>query len=215
MSKDRTRTTAGIPCQRCGACCEKGGPALHTADRHLVESGRIPLKYLFTIRPGETVRDNVQQRLTRSTADIIKIKGKKGTWACVFFDAANKACTLYADHPLECRVLDCRRPEALESLYTRNRLTRKDLLYSMNKLWELVQDHEQHCSLEKVTPLFSSSGGPIDSDAQKRLAFIFRYDTHLRRLVVEKGKMDPQLLDFLFGRPLSVLYPHFGNPVPP
>lgn len=48
-------------CRRCGTCCEKGGPALHTDDRMLIENGHIPARYLFTIREGEPVVDNVKE----------------------------------------------------------------------------------------------------------------------------------------------------------
>jgi len=196
-------------CRRCGTCCEKGGPALHSADRELVESGRLPLKHLFTIRPGEPVRDNVKGGITRCDSDIIKIKGRPGTWSCHFFDSKGKACACYEDRPLECRILDCRSPELLESLYNRDRLPRRALLSSMSGIWDLVEDHEHRCSLDVVFRLLETSKTPQDPESQKALTFILHYDTHIRRLVVEKGKMDPEILDFLFGRPLTALLPLF------
>ena len=62
-------------CQRCGVCCEKGGPSLHIKDRRLVDSGRIPARCLFTIRQGELARDNVKGTLEPMAAELIKIKG--------------------------------------------------------------------------------------------------------------------------------------------
>lgn len=46
-------------CMRCGTCCEKGGPGFHQEDRMLIEKGRIPLKYLYTIRKGEFAYDKI------------------------------------------------------------------------------------------------------------------------------------------------------------
>jgi len=211
MPKRKAEKALFFTCHRCGTCCEKGGPALHQEDRDLIESGRIPLKHLFTIRPGEIVNDNVKGTLVRAETDIIKIKGKKGTWCCVFLDTTQKACTIYEDRPLECRTLSCREPEAMESLYTKNRLSRQDLLSSMEELWDLVQDHERRCSYDTVLKLSNPPWGRPDSDAQKQLDFILNYDTHIRRLVIEKGKMDSELLDFLFGRPLAAILQPLGQ----
>jgi Fe-S-cluster containining protein len=201
-------------CRRCGTCCEKGGPALHTADKDLVESGRIPLKYLYTLRPGERIRDNVKGGLIRGAADIIKIKGQKTTWCCVFYDTAKKACRIYPDRPLECRVLNCQKPEALQSLYERDRLSRKCLLSSMEGLWDLVETHEKRCALDAVSGLLRRCSNNPHGGARKDLHIIVQYDAQLRRLVVEKGKLDPEILDFLFGRPLSVIVPLLEEPVP-
>ncbi len=66
-------------CHRCGTCCEKGGPALHHGDKALVEEGRIPAKYLFTIRKGEPAHDNVKGNTLFAQTDLIKIKSKKGS----------------------------------------------------------------------------------------------------------------------------------------
>ena len=71
-------------CIRCGTCCEKGGPALHAEDKALVEAGRIHTRYLYTIRKGERVHDNVRNCLIPATSDIIKLKGKNQSWVCVF-----------------------------------------------------------------------------------------------------------------------------------
>ncbi len=172
-----------------------------------MESGKIPLKHLFTIRPGETVRDNVRGGLVRAESDIIKIKGRKGTWCCVFLDFREKACRIYEDRPLECRLLNCRAPEALERRYEQDRLCRKDLLFSIEGLWDLVEDHEQRCSIERLRKQLRSSSGPRAEQARGAVDFMLRYDAHVRRLVVEKGKMDPEIVDFLFGRPLSALVP--------
>ena len=125
-------------CIRCGTCCEKGGPALHQEDRMLIEKGRIPSKYLYAIRKGELAHDNVKGRLMPVDSDIIKIKGKEGTWTCIFFDAHNKGCSIYSDRPLECRALKCWDTVELEKMYAGHRLTREDLVSKVEGLWDLI-----------------------------------------------------------------------------
>ena len=122
-------------CQRCGTCCEKGGPALHQEDRHLVDGGRVPASALFTIRRGELARNTVKGTLSPVTQEIIKIKGKPGRWTCLFFDDSTKGCGIYADRPLECRALNCRDTRQIERVYEGTRLTRKDLLSGIEGLW--------------------------------------------------------------------------------
>jgi len=40
---------------------------------------------------------------------------------------------------------------------------------------------------------------------------LIEYDKIIRELVVKKGELDPELLDFLFGRPLLVTMNHFAE----
>jgi ribosomal protein L31E len=44
---------------------------------------------------------------------------------------------------------------------------------------------------------------------EKAIAEILNYDRHLRQLVVEKSQIDPEILDFLFGRPLEKILAMF------
>ena len=41
------------------------------------------------------------------------------------------------------------------------------------------------------------------AEALDELLYLVRYDLHLRQLVVEKGGLDSDMLDFLFGCPLT------------
>ncbi|HSO21148.1 MAG TPA: YkgJ family cysteine cluster protein, partial [Desulfosarcina sp.] len=94
-------------CRQCGTCCRNGGPALHQADRRLVEEGLIPAEALYTLRPGEPVQDNVTGHPAYASGDIIKIKGSGDTWCCRFLDERTSRCTIYDRRPLECRTLQC------------------------------------------------------------------------------------------------------------
>jgi hypothetical protein len=41
-----------------------------------------------------------------------------------------------------------------------------------------------------------------DKDTEERILEMVQYDLQLRNLVVNKGNMDKEMLDFLFGRPM-------------
>mgnify|MGYP001820073788 FL=1 len=189
-------------CQRCGICCQKGGPALHKEDVLLIEKGCIPAKNLFTLRKGEMAFDNVHGHAAPLEDEIMKIKGQDGSWACCYYDPTAHACRNYDSRPVECRVLACWNTTEIEQIYAHDRLTRRDLLASVGGLWEIVQTHERRCAyrkIEKWMPQIKSG----NETARAALGEIVAYDRHLRSLAVAKSGITPALLDFLFGRPLS------------
>jgi Fe-S-cluster containining protein len=202
--------TTSNTCLRCGTCCEKGGPCFHLEDRMLIEKGKIPSKYLYTLRRGEQAYDNVKDCLVPVASDIIKIKGQKNKWTCVFFDEKKKSCTIYNDQPVECRALKCWDTDALEQIYDSNRLSRKDLISEVKGLWELIVGHQERCDYGEIKELINGLDGPHRDRARKKLLEIIQYDAEIRKLVVEKGDLDPAQLDFLFGRPLTQTLPGYG-----
>ena len=206
-TKDNPTTLKGgttIPeCIRCGTCCKKGGPCFHIEDRMLIEKGKIPATFLYTIRKGELARDNVRGCLKPVDSDVVKIKSKIDSWACILFDAVKKTCTLYDDRPLECRVLNCRDTRGLERIYADDRLTRADLVSKVKGLWDLINDHQARCDYKNIQPLIHNLAGSRRQNARRKLLEIIRYDAEIRKLVVARGGLDPEMLDFLFGRPLT------------
>ena len=192
-------------CRRCGTCCRKGGPTLHLEDQALVESGRIPLKYLFTIRQGEPAYDNVTGVIAPAVTDIIKLKGlTEGRQICCFYDAEAKGCRIYDARPAECRALQCWDTQAIRDLYNCRRLTRRHLLSQVAGLWELVQDHQARCDYSYVAELVDEvKRTPPDHAAHKDLLELIRYDESLRQITCEKARLGPEMLHFLFGRPLA------------
>lgn len=202
--------TSGSECIRCGTCCEKGGPGFHQADRVLIDTGVIPARCLFTIRQGESAYDNVQECLVPLDTDIIKIKGKEDTWTCNFFDEQNKQCSIYDDRPQECRALKCWDTRELEQMYAGRRLTRGDLISEVEGLWDLIKDHQKRCDYAKIQKLIKDLADSPKNSARRELAEIIKYDIEMRELVVSRGGMDPEMLDFLFGRPLTKTLPNYG-----
>jgi hypothetical protein len=136
-------------------------------------------------------------------SDIIKIKSRPSGRTCVFFDEAAAACRVYTHRPSECHALDCRDTRQIEAVYEKDRLTRRDLLEGVAGLWDLVLDHQERCAYEKVLPLADAVRRRTRPDAVDDLLYLVRYDLHLRDLVVRQGGTEPDMLDFLFGRPLT------------
>jgi Fe-S-cluster containining protein len=197
-------------CIRCGTCCEKGGPGFHENDRSLIDSGIIPSRCLFTIRKGEFAYDNVRGSLVPVASDIIKIKGKEDTWTCIFFDEETKQCSIYEDRPLECRALKCWDTHELERMYTKRRLSREDLLADVEGLWDLIKDHQERCDYEKIRDLITKLELGRNEACRRELAEIIKFDIEIRNLVVSRGGLDEEMLEFLLGRPLTKTLPNYG-----
>jgi Fe-S-cluster containining protein len=198
-----TATISG--CRQCGTCCRQGGPALHLEDRELVASGKIPLQNLFTIRRGEPAYDNVTGTIAPAVTDIIKLKGASpGKDVCCFYESAGKACGIYDHRPEECRVLECWDTRPIEALYRCRRLERRHLLVETAGVWELIQEHQQRCDYGDVADLAARLKQTSSSEEpHSRLLELIRYDESLRQVTLERTGWNPELLHFLFGRPLS------------
>jgi hypothetical protein len=165
--------------------------------------GVIHTRHLYTIRKGEWATDPVQGGLIRVDDDIIKIKGRDGNWACCFFDEGSSFCRIYADRPVECRLLECWDTSRLEQAYRLGRLSRKDLLADVQGLWELIEDHERRCDYNAVRRFLERRSGRGRAGLERELSEMVRYDSELRRLMVAKGGLEAEMLDFLLGRPVE------------
>lgn len=187
-------------CRRCGICCEKGGPTFHDEDRTLIDSGLIPASHLYTLRKGELVHDSIKGRVLPLESEMIKIKGQNKAWTCLFFDKTGPACRIYEHRPLECRILKCWDTRDIEAAYSRNRLMRKDLFSGIPALWSLIADHDLRCSHLTLRKLLGSNSGAGKTQAVQEMV---EYDRSIRLLVVEKAGVKADMLDFIFGRPLS------------
>jgi len=192
-------------CRRCGTCCRQGGPALHLEDQELVASGKIPLKDLFTIRRGEPVYDNVTGIIAPSVTDIIKLKeASPGSDVCCFFESASKGCGIYGHRPAECRALQCWDTQPIRALYNCRRLERRHLLVQAAEICELVQEHQQRCDYADVAELADRMKLTSSSEEPHNMLLeLIRYDETLRQVTIERAGLNPELLPFLFGRPLS------------
>lgn len=207
----KSETMKSQECKRCGTCCKKGGPSFHIEDKALIEDGFIPAKYLYTIREGEPVRNNISERIVYAPSDIIKIKGQKNSWTCFFYDETENKCAVYEYRPVECNLLKCWDTVEIEQVFGKNLLTRKEIVSTVEGLWELVIEHDQRCSYKKIRKLIDESGKTKRGNLPEKVAELIEYDKIIRDLVVKKGQLDSELLDFLFGRPLSVTIKYFAG----
>jgi Fe-S-cluster containining protein len=196
-------------CKQCGTCCKKGGPSFHKEDRRLIDQGLVPGRDLFTIRKGEPALENVRDSLISTNTDIIKIKGKPGSWECVYYDRQSRGCGIYDNRPEECRVLACWDTGPIEALYTTPHLTRKDLLSDVQGIWEMIEDHQNRCDYETILKLQERIKTHSDKTARQKIWEMVSYDRQIRRTLVENS-VAPDMLDFLFGRPLTVTLPPLG-----
>ena len=203
--KNQESTGRQTDCRRCGTCCRKGGPALHMEDLPLLESGQIALKALFTIRQGEPAFDNVNQTIAPAVTDIVKIKGRREmATTCYFYEPKLGKCGRYAGRPAECRALKCWDVSAIEKLYNCRRLTRRHILSRVAGLWDLVAEHQDRCDYGYIAELAGTARRTAgQGSAPQKLLQLVRYDQSLRHLSVARMNLDPQLSDFLFGRPLE------------
>jgi Fe-S-cluster containining protein len=206
-SKQKTKNAT---CRRCGTCCKKGGPSFHLEDKMLVEKGIIPSKYMYTIRKGERCYDNIKACFLPASSDIIKLKAIKGSRTCVFFNEKDKGCTIYDDRPMECRILKCWDTEEIRRIYSKNRLTRQDLISSVEGLWELVEEHKERCSYDKLKFFIDALDKDNRREALQGILNIIEYDKKIRDLTVQKASLDPDLTDFLFGRPITETIKIYG-----
>lgn len=179
-------------------------------DLELVVKGKILLKNLFTIREGETARDNIRDVLYAVDSDIVKIKSRKNG-SCIFLykTGTEYFCSHYESRPLECRVLNCRDTMGIESVYNRDRLTRRHIVSGIKGLWELIEEHQSRCRPRKIEELASGLKSGSE-EAASELRELVSFDAHLRSLTVEKGGLEPGTADFLFGRPVSETIRAFG-----
>lgn len=191
-------------CKRCGDCCRNGGPALHSQDLPLIQDGTIPLSAIVTLRSGERVYDQPSQSVIPLRSEILKIKGRDGTWTCTFFSPASNTCGIYCTRPAECEVLFCQDVEPLKAMYEKDRLTRADLLPEAHPLHELIAEHNTKCDPVRMENL-AKAAREGDHDAGQTLKEMVVFDMEIRRLVPKRTGMSQDMNEFLFGRPLRVL----------
>ncbi len=191
-------------CKGCGICCRNGGPALHIKDIPLIEDGTLPLSDIVTLRPGERVYDQPAQSMLKLDSEILKIKGRDGTWTCMYYSPEGSACGIYESRPEECRLLFCRDIEPLAAMYEKDRLTRKDVLPDGHPLLQLIAEHDDKCAPLRMEEA-AKAARDGDAEAGEALREMVLFDMEMRRLVPEKTGMPADMNDFLFGRPLRVL----------
>ena len=194
-------------CRRCGQCCRQGGPALHAEDLPLVRSKALAYADLYTLRQGEPARDQFQDRLLPLERELVKLRGAGDpSWACTFLEEP-AGCGIYANRPLECRLLSCKDTAPLAAAYAQGRLTRADILAPGSALAELAAEHGARCPTPELARLLAAARAGDAATARiaaQAAADMLAFDRAFRAALVDKG-LPAEVLPFLLGRPLDVV----------
>ncbi|ACU88411.1 conserved hypothetical protein [Desulfomicrobium baculatum DSM 4028] len=186
-------------CQRCGTCCEKGGPALHEADLGLLE--HIPMSDVVCLRRGEMAFDPRTQSLQPLSAELMKIRGKDRGWECIYFLSQAKTCSIYSHRPLECRSLFCADTAAVLEAMAVPTLSRQDMVPQESALWDCITDHENNFPVGQALRLAKAEtdfAGSICSE----LDDLIRREIHFRQVLADRVQAADRDLWAYLGRPL-------------
>ncbi len=198
-------------CERCGTCCSKGGPALHLVDKQLLDHNLLMPEHLVTIRKGEPVFSLSGETPETAEAEIIKIKGKPGTWLCIFFEEHEAKCSIYPYRPLECTLLKCWDTLALEEVAGQDLLSRFDIIAPDNPAISFIRNHEKQFSLARLAQLLSAAEKPHTKlQALADLNELINRELALRKNVCRQLECSVDLELFYFGRPLFLILEQYG-----
>ncbi|NLI82208.1 MAG: YkgJ family cysteine cluster protein [Deltaproteobacteria bacterium] len=196
-------------CVGCGECCRKGSPTLHSEDLELLREGKIPWADIYTLRAGEPVRSPFQEGLTILTEERIKLREKPGSTECCFFDGETDQCTIYLHRPLQCRAQACWDPRSTTRLTDMPHLTRAELFQGVDLLLDLMEEHDQRCSFERLHKAFEKlhqTGG----DSVEEVLRLLSYEDHFRTFLCDRLNIPDENRRLVFGRSFSELLPIFG-----
>lgn len=200
-----------VNCNRCGECCRKGGPTLHISDAKLLTLGHLSYSDLYTIRNGELVYNNIEDKLFTIDFELIKIKERTGEKTCKFFIEDGNVCSIYDNRPLQCEKFECWNSEKFMEAFTEEKLTRTHLLADNDALAIIVNNHEVKCSYETLKEMFEDI--QEGKDITQEVFDVLQYDTDMRLMLVKKLSIDNDYLPLLLGRPLTSTLHMFGYKV--
>lgn len=186
-------------CERCGTCCEKGGPALHVEDADLLK--HIPMTDVVCLRLGEPAYDPRTDSLLPLPSELMKIRGKGRGWECAYFVPADKSCSIYAYRPLECRELFCGDNLAILRAMDEPALTRGDVVPRDSILWACIDDHERTFPVEEALRLARESGASAQV-FRPEFDDLIRRELHYRQVLGERVNVEDRDLWAYLGRPL-------------
>lgn len=189
-------------CIRCGTCCTKGGPTLFRDDMDVLREGVVLPHHLVTIRAGEWIYSSESESMAQTEQEIVKVREVPGSRTCIFYRPGDKECGIYEFRPLQCRRQECWNPTGALRISDGELLTREDLLKATGSLWDIVMRHEERCSHAHLARTMAKLRATQGHSVQELLD-ILQFDHHVRDFVTENLRLDPDLLDFFFGRPLA------------
>ncbi|MCP4158640.1 MAG: YkgJ family cysteine cluster protein [Deltaproteobacteria bacterium] len=219
MDQDNTEINEQDSCNLCGGCCEKRGPIIYFDDEHFIEMGKIPLKNIYTVREGEPFFDSKTATVQFTKTDIIRIKTKERSDinVCLFLNEDNK-CEIFQSRPSECRAFKCWDTRQYDMVSNSDDyLTREHILSKVEGLWDFVKEHQEKCSYSRVSEATEVLKGLIDREKTEEqqnaidtLNEIYLFDKHVREIIKEKVNIDPEIIEFLFGKELGEILYYFN-----
>ena len=195
-------------CIRCGECCLRSSPSLQIADLPLVYESVIKRSDLYTIRVGELVRDNIRDELRATDTELIKVREKETGGGCIFYDDAEKRCTIYGHRPAQCKALACWDESEFMRVYAKPKAGRKEIFHDQTLL-RLIDEHEKRCAYARLDNCVKK----IERDGEtaiEKILQILKFDHDIRWLIPEKLGVDSDEIDLILGRPLTKTIAMFG-----
>ncbi|MFP4214114.1 MAG: YkgJ family cysteine cluster protein [Desulfohalobiaceae bacterium] len=197
-------------CSRCGTCCMSNPPGLHPQDQALYSAGVLQKEHLLTLRTGELVWDNIQQRILPLEQEMVRLQARPGSTACIFYQPLRRSCSIHGRHPLECRAQKCWDTRQVYQAYQQPRLDRLDLLPADSALGRIIQEHEKICPYPRVKELAEQILSAGLQAAEQELTGILQADLNMRGYLEQHADASRQELLFLFGRRLLDTLPGLG-----
>lgn len=183
---------------------------MHIRDKELYLSGALSKGHLMTLRKGELVFDNIQNRLEQLQEEMIRIRPGEGGSSCLFLEGSTNSCRIYTERPAECRAMKCWDTREIIDIYAESRLQRKDLVSTDSALWEIILEHENSCPVRDLHDLVREFKSGEREEILSRLSGIIDTDQRIRHFLQERTGADPASMEFVLGRSLDKLLPGLG-----
>jgi Fe-S-cluster containining protein len=198
-------------CDRCGTCCEQGGPTLHTQDRDLLSSGIIDFADLVTIRQGEMVVQPDTGLPDTTEFELLKFQGQAGQWRCRFYDQDRRSCNIYEHRPQACRLMKCWDTDEVLQIAGAKLLNRFDLINADDPLLPLVRLHDQQCALPDMVEVAVQLGkaGQL-ARTLAGLKELVEKDLMFRTIAIDQFQLTVGRELFYLGRPFFQLLAPMG-----
>ncbi len=168
----------------------------------------LDLGDFFTIRVGEVVWDNLEDRLISTVYELVKIRGDE-EGQCLYYNHDRKACTIYEMRPVQCRAFFCMAPEDFQRTFERPKLTRREIFQDSPGILRLIEAHEERCSyviLDNMLKELETGGDQVAND----IIDLLLYDKELRRLAEKRLDIPARYLDLILGRPMETVLKYYG-----
>lgn len=156
------------------------------------------------MRKGELIWHPTKNQLIPLQHEIIKIRGRKTLWTCIFYNEISRSCNCYENRPIECRVLKCWDTKDIEELFLKETLDRKTLLKTAPHLLELINNYEKKFDFNYFFYL-------MEDKKEKELKKLIKLDKKFREKLVDTTQFSIEDMNFFFGRSLETLFKQFNN----